>query len=148
MPFLNHWEICNVSEFCFKILLKAEKLYFRESVAEFRYLLTMQLVLRIQLKDLKKNKMLRPYPRILIINAKLFLTLSNKIKKVFMHSLCTFVHALTLVNILHKSSNLYMLFIPCIAWTALKSLYIRLTLPLQWRTKIFRHISADEDEMF
>ena len=47
--------------------------------------------------------------------------------KVFMHSVCMSVCALTLVNILQMSWNWYKLFISDLAWIILKIVYIRLT---------------------
>ena len=59
-----------------------------------------------------------------------------------MHSICLsvhpFVHALTVINILQMSLNLYMLFISDIEKTVLKMICMGLSVCLQRQTKVFR----------
>ena len=52
------------------------------------------------------------------------------------------VHALTLVNILQMSLNLYMLFISDIEWTVVKMVCMGLRVRLQIYTNVFRYIKA------
>ena len=60
--------------------------------------------------------------------------------KVFIHSVCLSVHALTLVNILQMSWNLYVLFISDVALIVVKMVLIELMDRLQRHTKIFQNI--------
>ena len=66
--------------------------------------------------------------------------------KIFTHSVWLSVglsvHALTLVNILQMSWNLYMLFISDAARTLLKILFITIMVCLQWRMEFFWYITA------
>ena len=81
------------------------------------------------------------------------LTLSNTVEKCLCirfvcPSVCLSVRALTLINILQMSWNWYMLFISDIAWTALKMVYIRLTVCLKRHTNFFRYIKAYGGKIF
>ena len=58
------------------------------------------------------------------------------------------VHALTLVNILQMSWNLYMLFIVDIEWTMVKMVCMGLRVRLQRHTKVFRYIKAYGGKFF
>ena len=63
----------------------------------------------------------------------------NKVKNVyeFNLSVCLYMHAQTLVNILQMFWNLYMLFMSNIAWTTLKMAHIGLMIDLQTCPKVF-----------
>ena len=65
-----------------------------------------------------------------------------------MHLICLPVQALTLVNILQLSLNLYILFISDIAWTILKMVCMRVMIHLQRHTKVFQYIMAYEEKIF